>query len=44
MSFIFPSTARKVSTIDGWQITVDLQSFGLKPAGKGLTTGLLVIQ
>jgi hypothetical protein len=33
-----------VTSADGWQITVDLQAYGLKPAGAGLASGLLVLQ
>ncbi len=43
-SFIVSSTARKVSTVDGWTLTVDLQAYGLKPAGAGLATGLVVVE
>ena len=43
-SFIVSSTARKVTTVDGWTLTVDLQAYGLKPAGAGLATGLVVVQ
>ena len=41
-TFVVSSSARRVSTIDGWLISVSLSSYGLKPGG--LATGTLVIQ